>query len=159
MIGPKRPLCDAALVAQMQEVAAHLRLTEIAGRAVIVGGKAENAADVGGLGVRREAGRDHVVDHTLTQGCHRSGPSRGWHRHMPAPRDYPASPATHLTASATYGDAVQSNVFYVMPIAHPASVAISQGNRVFGVTLSTAAGWRPQRTECDLQQRREGDAE
>ena len=58
MIGPKRPLCDAALVAQMQEVAAHLRLTEIAGRALIVGGKAENAADIGGLGVRREAGRE-----------------------------------------------------------------------------------------------------
>src|SRR5262245_25055211 len=32
---------------------------------------------------------------------------------MPAPRDYSASPATHLTASATYGEAVQSNVVYV----------------------------------------------
>ena len=60
---------------------------------------------------------------------------------MPAPRDYPASPPTHLTASATYGEAVQSNVFYVMPTAHPAGTLISGGNRVFGVTLSTAAGW------------------
>ena len=31
MIGPERPLCDAALVAQMQKVAAHLRLADIAG--------------------------------------------------------------------------------------------------------------------------------
>jgi hypothetical protein len=31
---------------------------------------------------------------------------------MPAPRVYLASPATHLTASATYGEAVQFNCIY-----------------------------------------------
>ena len=46
---------------------------------------------------------------------------------MPAPRDYPANPPKHLTESATYGEAVQSNVFYVMPIAHPA------GEPIFGL--------------------------
>jgi hypothetical protein len=45
---------------------------------------------------------------------------------MPAARDYPASPPTHLTASATYGEAVQSNGFYVMPTEHPADASISQ---------------------------------
>jgi hypothetical protein len=31
---------------------------------------------------------------------------------MPAPRDYPANPPKHLTESATYGEAVQSNAHY-----------------------------------------------
>jgi hypothetical protein len=45
---------------------------------------------------------------------------------MPAPRDYPANPPKHLTESATYGEAVQSNVFYVMPTAPPDGASIAR---------------------------------
>src|SRR5215475_5295914 len=33
-------------------------------------------------------------------------------RYMPAPRDYPTCPTDDLTASAIYGEAVQSNAHY-----------------------------------------------
>jgi hypothetical protein len=52
---------------------------------------------------------------------------------------YPRLPALEEISSiaspretcSNYGEAVQSNVFYVMPIAPPADAAISRENRVF----------------------------
>jgi hypothetical protein len=46
---------------------------------------------------------------------------------MPAPRVYLASPATHLTASATYGEAVQSNEL---------QVCVARGRRTSRVGLN-----------------------
>ena len=47
---------------------------------------------------------------------------------MPAPRDYPTRPSHDLTASAIYGEAVQSNVLYVVPTDDPVDTSISSGN-------------------------------
>src|SRR5215468_3304299 len=55
----------------------------------------------------------------------------------PAFEDIPSITSSR-EACSNYGEAVQSNVFYVIPTRHPADASISGGKRVFGVTLSGA---------------------
>ena len=122
-----------ALVAQVQQVASDIRFAERVRRAARVLRQPANRLDVGSPCVGREAGRDHVVDHTTTQGCHRGDPPpvspayAGTESLSHPPRYEVATPST----SARYGEAVQSNGKYVH-------------DHIFrGSAISIAVGYKP----------------
>src|SRR5262245_165314 len=72
----------ATLIAQMQQIAAHLALGQLVGRATIVRSKAANPLYVDLLGRGRQTGSRHVRDHSLTQLTHRGHPPFGYPGHL-----------------------------------------------------------------------------
>jgi hypothetical protein len=108
-VGPAR---HAALIAQMQQIAAHLSLAQLIRRAAVVRGKAADALEVDCLGRGRQSGRRHVRDHSLTQLSHRGIPLlESAETSVPAIAEIPliASPGE---ACSHYGEAVQSKTHY-----------------------------------------------
>src|SRR5262245_52352185 len=70
VIGLEGPACATALIAQMQEIGAHLLLAEQVGRALVVGREPADCLDVDVPGPLGKAGKAHVIEHTLTQRGH-----------------------------------------------------------------------------------------
>jgi hypothetical protein len=70
VIGLEGPARNTALIAQMQEIGAHLLLAQLVGRALVVGHQPADRLDVDVPGPLGKAGKAHVIEHTLTQRGH-----------------------------------------------------------------------------------------
>src|SRR5215831_1402734 len=104
-------------------LAAHLALGQLVGRATIVRSKAANPLHVDLLGRGRQTGSRHVRDHSLTQLTIEVILRSGSRDTCPAFEDIPSITSSR-EACSNFGEAVQSNVFYVAPIEQPAGAAI-----------------------------------
>ena len=65
---------QSALFVQVDEIVLNLLGGDLVGTAPVVTGEPCDRVEVGLLGVLGEAADGHVVDHALTQRCHRSSP-------------------------------------------------------------------------------------
>src|SRR5215475_7476602 len=84
----------ATLIAQMQQIAAHLALGQLIGRAPVAGSTDTNALYVDRLGRGRQTGSRHIRDHSLTQLSHRGHPPfQVPETSVPALEEMPRSPA------------------------------------------------------------------
>src|SRR4029453_4318341 len=127
---------DAALIAQMQQIAAHLALAQLIRGAPIVCSKAANPLYVDLLGRGRQTGSGHVRDHALTQLSHRGHPPFELPETSVPALEEISSIASPRETCSNYGEAVQSNVFYVMPTAPSNSCCDEAEQRVFLATRS-----------------------